>query len=104
MKTTLLDVGRDNVEHEEIDISQAQLIADYGQGQTTSDLPRGEVIRLMASCATRAVKAMFENGDIFAVISAGVRNPYIPRCRIEPQLISRSIGQWRDYAGGAGDA
>ncbi|KAJ4393253.1 hypothetical protein N0V93_002461 [Gnomoniopsis smithogilvyi] len=71
VRTILLDVGRDNVEHEGIDISQARLIADYGQGQTTSDLPRGEVIKLMASCATRAVKNRFEKGEISGIISAG---------------------------------
>lgn len=74
VRAILLDVGRDNVEHEGIDISQAQLIEDYGQGQKASDLPRGEVIKLMASCATRAVKNLFEKGDISGVISAGVRH------------------------------
>lgn len=72
VRAILLDVGRDNVEHEGIDISQAHLIADYGQGQKTSDLPRGEVIKFMASCATRAVKSLFGKGDISGVISAGV--------------------------------
>ncbi|KAJ4423109.1 hypothetical protein N0V82_002238 [Gnomoniopsis sp. IMI 355080] len=71
VRTLLLDVGRDNVEHERIDISQAQLIADHGQGQTTTDLPRGEVVKLMASCAARAVKGLLENGDISGIISAG---------------------------------
>lgn len=72
VRAILLDVGRDNVEHEGIDITQAQLVADYGQGQKTSDLPRGEVIKLMASCATLAVKRLVEEGDISGVISAGV--------------------------------
>lgn len=75
VKTILLDVGRDNVEHEAIDISQAKLIADHGLGQKTSDLPRGEVIKLMASCATRAVQSLLEKGDVSGVISAGVRPP-----------------------------
>lgn len=72
VRAILLDVGRDNVEHEGINISQAQLLADYGQGQQTADLPRGEVIKLMANCATRAVKSLFEKGDISGIISAGV--------------------------------
>lgn len=72
VRAILLDVGRDNIEHEGVDISQAQLLADYGQGQKTSDLPRGEVIKLMATCATRAVKSLFEKGDISGIISAGV--------------------------------
>lgn len=72
VKAILLDVGRDNVEHREIDISQAQLLKDYGEGKPTSDLPRGEVIKLMASCAARAVKHLLENNEISGIISAGV--------------------------------
>lgn len=67
----LINVGRDNVEHDEITISQAQLIKDFGNGKTASDLPRGEVIKLMADCASQAVKELFEAGKISAIISAG---------------------------------
>lgn len=73
VKAILLDVGRENIEHKDIDISQAQLLKVHGDGKaTTSDLPRGEVIKLMASCAAGAVKALFEKGEISGVISAGV--------------------------------
>lgn len=71
--TILMDVGKEDVQHDEIDISQAQLVADHGHGQTTSDLPRGEVVKLMASCAARAVKSLLEKGGISGIISAGVR-------------------------------
>lgn len=71
VRAVLLDVGRDSVQHEGIDISQAKLIKDYGDGQTASDLPRGEVIKLMASCASRAVKDLFGKGKISGIISAG---------------------------------
>ncbi|PSR84343.1 hypothetical protein BD289DRAFT_368766 [Coniella lustricola] len=67
----MLDVGRDNVEHEAITTSQAQLIKDYGKGKTPADLPRGEVIKLMADCASQAVKELHEAGKISAIISAG---------------------------------
>ncbi|KAK7747265.1 hypothetical protein SLS53_001518 [Cytospora paraplurivora] len=67
----LLDVGRDRVDHQEIDISQSQLISDYGGGRTTADLPRGEVIKLMANCASHAVKQLLEEGRIHGIISAG---------------------------------
>lgn len=72
VKAILLDVGRENVEHKDIDISQARLIDDYGEGKSTSDLPRGDVIKLMAGCAARAVEALFEEGKISGIISAGV--------------------------------
>lgn len=66
-----LDVGRDNVEHEAINITQATLVTKHGDGKTTADLPRGEVIKFMAGCACRAVKQLFEEGKIHGVISAG---------------------------------
>lgn len=78
VRTILIDVGRENVEHNDIDISQAQLLADHGEGKATLDLPRGEVIKLMASCAARAVKDLFEKSEISGVISAGVRHSEHP--------------------------
>ncbi|KAF3761267.1 hypothetical protein M406DRAFT_342101 [Cryphonectria parasitica EP155] len=67
----LLDVGRENIDHEEITISQAQLVRDHGDGKTTSDLPRSELIRFMAGCAAQTVKRLFEGREISAVVSAG---------------------------------
>lgn len=72
VRTILMDVGRDNVEDERIDISQAKLIADYGPGQKTTDLPRGEVVKVMARCAAHAVESLLEKGDVSGIISAGV--------------------------------
>lgn len=71
VRAILLDVGRENVQHEGIDIFQAQLLREHGDGKKTSDLPRGEVVKLMASCAERAVKGLWEMGEIAGVISAG---------------------------------
>lgn len=71
VKAILLDVGRDNVPHEGINISQGKLIEEYGDGQSASGRPRGEVIKLMASCASRAVRDLFEKGEISGIISAG---------------------------------
>lgn len=70
-QTILLDVGRGNTEHEGIDISQSQLIQRHGNGKTPKDLPRGEVIKLMASCAEKEVRTLLEQGKIAGVISAG---------------------------------
>ncbi|KUI69536.1 hypothetical protein VM1G_05618 [Cytospora mali] len=71
IKAILLDVGRDKVDHEGIDISQGQLVTDYGDGKTTADLPRAEVIKFMAKCASCAVKQLFEKAEIHGIINAG---------------------------------
>lgn len=67
----LVDVGRDNVEHEAINITQATLVKEHGEGKTPADLPRGELIKFMATCASRAVKHLFDEGKIHGIISAG---------------------------------
>lgn len=67
----LLDVGRSNVDHQDIDIPQGQLIKDHGDGKTTADLPRDEVVSLMAECASRAVKQLLQEDKIHGIISAG---------------------------------
>lgn len=71
VKALLLDVGRENIQDDGIDISQSQLINDCGEGKTPADLPRGEVVKLMASCASRAVKVMLDQGEIAGIVSAG---------------------------------
>jgi uncharacterized protein (UPF0261 family) len=68
---TLMDVGRHHTEHDAIAISQHQLLKEYGGVEDVSKLPRGEVIKTMAACATKAVKKLFEEGRIHAVINAG---------------------------------
>lgn len=67
----LVDVGRDNVQHKAIDITQATLIKEHGEGKTPADLPRGELIKFMAACASRAVTQLFDEGKIHGIISAG---------------------------------
>lgn len=71
VEAILLDVGRDSVDHHEIDIPQDQLIKDHGDGKTTAGLPRSEVVNLMAECASRAVQQLFEKAEIHGIISAG---------------------------------
>ena len=71
VEVTLLDVGRDNVEHESINTTQATLITKHGEGKTPADLPRGELIKFMAACASHAVKQLFDEGKIHGIISAG---------------------------------
>ncbi|KAF1964162.1 hypothetical protein BU23DRAFT_72251 [Bimuria novae-zelandiae CBS 107.79] len=71
---TLIDVGRHETRHEAIDYPHAKLVQSYGNGQDVSELPRGEVIKTMASYATKLVKELFNRGDgthIYGIISAG---------------------------------
>jgi uncharacterized protein (UPF0261 family) len=67
----LMDVGRSNTEHENINISQLQLLSDYGNRRYVSDLPRGEVIETMAACARKAVRKLFDEAKIHGIINAG---------------------------------
>ncbi|KAF2248882.1 hypothetical protein BU26DRAFT_308284 [Trematosphaeria pertusa] len=67
----LIDVGRSGTEHDDIDITQKELLEKYGEGNKVSELPRGEVIQTMADCATKAVKALLEQGSIHGAIAAG---------------------------------
>jgi len=70
-KVTLLDVGRHETHHGAIDITQNELLKRYGEDRRVDELPRGEVIKVMASCATKAVKELFERKAIQGVVSAG---------------------------------
>jgi uncharacterized protein (UPF0261 family) len=67
----LMDVGRSNTEHESIDISQRLLLIDFGHSKDVSSLPRGEVIKTMAGCATAAVQELFDENEIQGIINAG---------------------------------
>lgn len=77
----LVDVGRCITKHKAIDIGQERLLYDFGNGieveqkwhrfELVSKLPRGELIKAMAGCATRAVKDLLKAGTCDAVVSAG---------------------------------
>lgn len=67
----LLDVGRQDVRHEKIDIPRAQLVTEVSQEKNLSSLPRGEVIKYMANCAGRTVKELYQKGEIHGIVSAG---------------------------------
>lgn len=71
VEVILLDVGRDNVEHDAIDITQATLITKHGGGKMPAELPRGELIKFMAASASRAVKQLFDESKIHGIVSAG---------------------------------
>ncbi|PHH60186.1 hypothetical protein CDD81_1966 [Ophiocordyceps australis] len=69
--TILIDVGRNPVSNDAIDISQEHLLSKHGGGQDVSQLPRAEVIELMSRCASDAVKNLFEQGVIDGIVAAG---------------------------------
>ncbi|KAK0730148.1 hypothetical protein B0H67DRAFT_596376 [Lasiosphaeris hirsuta] len=75
LQVVMIDVGRHPVSHDAITISHSQLVSQYGDstraGPSLSDLPRAEVIKLMSSCATAAVKHLFATHAIHGIISAG---------------------------------
>ncbi|ORY66080.1 uncharacterized protein BCR38DRAFT_389396 [Pseudomassariella vexata] len=70
----MIDVGRSNVQHDAINITQEQLVCDNGRrnhGDSQVPMPRGETIRLMSDCASVLVKSLYEKGEIQGIIAAG---------------------------------
>ncbi|OAL43961.1 hypothetical protein IQ07DRAFT_592754 [Pyrenochaeta sp. DS3sAY3a] len=68
---TFIDVGRTSSTHKHVTITSKQLVQDYGNGKDITELPRGELIKTLAICATKAVKKLFDEGQIDAIIAAG---------------------------------
>ncbi|KAH8883362.1 hypothetical protein GQ53DRAFT_430727 [Thozetella sp. PMI_491] len=71
VKVLLIDVGRTNIEHDAISVSQAALISRYGDSQDVSGLPRPELVKFMSACASRLVRELYEAGSIHGIIAAG---------------------------------
>jgi uncharacterized protein (UPF0261 family) len=67
----LIDVGRHPVQHEGIAITQETLLHNYGEDKNLDDLSRSEAIRIIADCATRAVRDLFSQESIHGIIAAG---------------------------------
>ena len=70
-KVTLIDVGRHDTQHADINVTRNHLLETYGRGQNVEKLPRSEVIKTMADCATAAVRSLFEQGAIHGIMGAG---------------------------------
>lgn len=68
---TFVDVGRKPTQHDTITIGQKSLLEQFGHNEDVSNLPRGEVVKRMAACATKVVKKLYDERKIHAVISAG---------------------------------
>ncbi|KAF2850338.1 UPF0261-domain-containing protein [Plenodomus tracheiphilus IPT5] len=71
VNVTLIDVGRHPIKHDAISMGQRKLLQDYGSNEELGQLPRGEVIKIMATCATTAVKRIFKAGQAHGIIAAG---------------------------------
>lgn len=71
VEVMLIDVGRSATEHESITVSQADLLRRYGNGKSVTEQERRDVVKIMAECATRAVKSLYDENFIQGVIAAG---------------------------------
>lgn len=67
----LVDVGRSPVQHGSISISQANLLSKYAGGKSIAGQERGEVVKVMAECATSAVKSLYDEQSIHGIVAAG---------------------------------
>jgi uncharacterized protein (UPF0261 family) len=67
----LLDVGRSPTTHEAIDIRQQNLVDKHGDGKSPADLARGDVVNLMAGCASKEVAQLYRSGRIHGVAGVG---------------------------------
>lgn len=71
VEVMLIDVGRTPVDNEAITLSQADLLRQYGGSKNIAKLERGEVVKIMAECATKAVECLYEESFIQGVVAAG---------------------------------
>ncbi|KAK4460088.1 hypothetical protein QBC42DRAFT_333569 [Cladorrhinum samala] len=70
---TLIDLGRHPADHEAITISQPALLSRYYNNDCgpVSELPRGELVKLMSSLATEAVRDLHSSSSIHGIVAAG---------------------------------
>lgn len=68
---TLIDVGRRPTIHDAIALGQEELLQEQQYNGNLGELPREEAVKIMATCATSAVRRLFEQGKIHAIIAAG---------------------------------
>jgi uncharacterized protein (UPF0261 family) len=71
VQVTLVDVGRTNVAHNAISITQETLLSRYGNSKDVSQFPRGDLIKFMSSCASQLVRELHDTGKMHAIIAAG---------------------------------
>jgi uncharacterized protein (UPF0261 family) len=71
VEVMLIDVGRFSTKHESITVRQADLLRRYGNGRDVAKQERGDVVKIMADCATKAVKSLHNENLIQGIIAAG---------------------------------
>jgi uncharacterized protein (UPF0261 family) len=71
VEVALIDVGRSPTNHEAITILQKDLLNNHTEEESLIERERGDVIKIMAECATKAVRSLYEEGKIQGVIAAG---------------------------------
>lgn len=71
VEVMLIDVGGSPVDNEAITVSQPDLLRKYGASQDISKQERGETVKIMAECATKAVESLYEENFIQGIIAAG---------------------------------
>lgn len=67
----LIDVGREDIEYEVINIRPSQLRGTYGSDKSIAGKARGELMEGMAHCATQVVKKMYHEQKIHGIIAVG---------------------------------
>ncbi|KAF9701441.1 hypothetical protein EKO04_001063 [Ascochyta lentis] len=71
VEVVLMDVGRSPTRHQSITITQADLLGRYCDSNDITKKERGEVVKIMAECATKAVKSLYDESTIQGIVAAG---------------------------------
>lgn len=71
VEVMLIDVGRSPTYHDSITVSQADLLRRYGDGRNLVGQERGNVVKIMADYATKAVRCLYDESFIQGIIGAG---------------------------------
>lgn len=67
----LIDVGRHPTKHESVTVCQSDLLRRYGHITNVAEKERGEAIKIMADCATEAVRSLYDERFIQGIVAAG---------------------------------
>jgi uncharacterized protein (UPF0261 family) len=71
VEVLLVDVGRSPTDHESITVTQADLLRRYGDVDSVAQKERGDVVKIMADCATTAIRSLYDEHFIQGIIAAG---------------------------------
>ncbi|KAM4054322.1 hypothetical protein HRG_005208 [Hirsutella rhossiliensis] len=71
VKALLIDVGWRAVDADAISVTPTELVSRHGSTQDVSRFARGKYIDFISRCASRAVKELYQRGEIDGIASAG---------------------------------